>query len=391
MHLAVVSLHTSPLAQPGQGDAGGMNVVVAEQMRAFAQLGHTVDIFTRRADPNLPDAIEMADGVLVHHLTAGPTEPIAKSAMDDAIEPFRDRLRDAMAALESCDLIHSHHWFSGVAALPVARELGIPHVQSFHSVAAPDESDSLAAGEPAESSGRIAGERLVAGESDLVIAVSHAEAATIVERYEVNPDRCMVAHPGVDTDLFRPGPDDRPMHLLLAARLQPLKGPDLALETLGALPRELDARLIVAGEASEDFAHYVDELRALADELGIRDRIIAVGSLNRDELAERLRESVALLLPSWSETFGLVALEAQACGTPVVAWCGAAGVRESVGPGSVLLKSRDPQEWADAVGTLVGNRDRWVSASRQARRFAEFRTWHTTAAQLTTCYERVLA
>src|SRR5699024_7847086 len=216
------------------------------------------------------------------------------------------------------DLIHSHHWFSGVAALPVARELGIPHLQSFHSVAAPEGAGSLDAGEPAESDGRIPGEQFTATGSDLVVAVSEAEARTVSERYGVPGARLSVVRPGVDIERFRPcdDPEERRIRptLLFTARLQPLKGPDLALEAL-------------------------DQLRGLARELGIEDRVDFVGSLGRDELAEAMRCAGALLLTSWSETFGLVALEAQASGTPVLAWRCAGGVQEAVGPGGRVLDS----------------------------------------------------
>ena len=187
LRIVAVSLHTSPVAEPGGADAGGMNVVVLEQSLALARAGHQVDLFTRRSDPDTPATMDIAPGVRVHHLDAGPPAPLAKSAMEQAIEPFREQLRAALshAAIDGddprWDLIHSHHWFSGVAALPIARELGIPHLQSFHSVAAPEDAPHLDAGEPAESSGRIPGERLVARESDLVIAVSEAEARTVLD------------------------------------------------------------------------------------------------------------------------------------------------------------------------------------------------------------------
>lgn len=398
LRIAAVSLHTSPLEEPGGADAGGMNVVVLEQSLALARLGHRVDLFTRRSDPAAPRIVEIAEGVRLFHLDAGPAEPLAKSAMEQAIAPFRRALHEVLTADDDApdggwDLIHSHHWFSGVAALPLARELGIPHLQSFHSVAAPSGSSTLDAGEPAESSGRIPGEQFAATGSDLVVAVSEAEARTIGERYGVPGARLTVVRPGVDVDRFRPCSDlverrEQPT-LLFTARLQPLKGPDLALEVLAHLDPALGARLLLAGGVSQDFADYAAQLREMARELGVEERVDFVGSLGRDELAETMRCAGALLLTSWSETFGLVALEAQASGTPVLAWRCAGGVQEAVDPDGLVLDSRDPDVWAEALQSLLGDADRYDRAVRSARDFAATRTWEVAAETLAAQYARL--
>ena len=389
LHIAMVCLHTSPLEEPGGADAGGMNVVVLEQALALARRGHRVDLFTRRSDPASPAVVEVAGGVRLHHLPAEEPTPLAKSDMDRTIAPFREALRPLLAS-GGPDVIHSHHWFSGVAALPLARELGLPHLQSFHSVAAPEGSAGLAAGEPAESVGRIPGERLVALESDLIIAVSEAEAATVRERYEVPEEHITVVRPGVDTDRFHPREDAairrHPPTLLFTARLQPLKAPDLALEVLSHLDPALGARLVLTGSASQDFADHLEQLRRLAAELGVADRVDMVGSLGRDALAETMRSADALLLTSWSETFGLVALEAQASGIPVVAWDGAGGVREAIAPGGIVLDSRDPAAWAEAVQSLLGDPAEYARAVTTSREFATTRTWDASARALSAVY-----
>ncbi|WP_193104337.1 glycosyltransferase [Brachybacterium sp. FME24] len=394
LRIAAISLHTSPLEEPGGADAGGMNVVVLEQTRALAGLGHHVDLFTRRRDPDSPAMVDVSERIRLHHLDAGPAAPLAKSDMEQAISPFRDALHGILAD-GSYDLVHSHHWFSGVAALPVARELGLPHLQSFHSVAAPDGAGTLDAGEPAESAGRIPGEQFVATGSELVVAVSEAEARTISERYGVPGERLSVVRPGVDVDRFRPCADvderRRRPTLLFTARLQPLKAPDLALEVLSHLDPALGARLVLAGGVSQDFQHYLEELTARARALGIEDRVEFVGSLGRDELAEEMRCAGALLLTSWSETFGLVALEAQASGTPVVAWRCAGGVQEAIGPEGLVLSSRDPDIWAEAVQSLLGDAEGYASAVRSAREFAATRTWEAAAETLAALYARTLA
>lgn len=392
LRIAAISLHTSPLEEPGGADAGGMNVVVLEQSLALARLGHQVDLFTRRSDPEAPAVLEVADGLRLHHLDAGPAAPLAKSAMEQAIAPFREALRKELTG-GGWDLIHSHHWFSGVAAVPVARELHLPHLQSFHSVAAPEGARTLDAGEPAESVGRIPGEQFVATGSDLVVAVSEAEARTVRERYRVPGDRLAVVRPGVDIDRFRPCPDEaerrRRPTLLFTARLQPLKAPDLALEILAHLDPALEARLVLAGGVSQDFQDYREELEQLARELGVEDRVRFVGSLGRDELAEAMRCAGALLLTSWSETFGLVALEAQASGTPVIAWRWAGGVQEAVGPDGLVLESRDPDVWAEALQRLLGDEENYRTAVRSAREFAATRSWHASAASLASLYTQI--
>ncbi|AXK44725.1 glycosyltransferase [Brachybacterium saurashtrense] len=404
LRIAAVSLHTSPLEEPGGADAGGMNVVVLEQSLALARLGHRVDLFTRRSDPAAPDVVELADGVRLFHLDAGPAAPLAKSAMDATIRPFREALHAVLTAPATTggdadtggwDLIHSHHWFSGVAALPIARELGIPHLQSFHSVAAPEGSGSLDAGEPAESEGRIPGEQFAATGSDLVVAVSEAEARTVGERYGVPGGRLSVVRPGVDVHRFRPCDDVTRRRLsptlLFTARLQPLKGPDLALEILAHLDPGIGARLVLAGGVSQDFADYLEHLRGLARELGVEGRVEIVGSLGRDELAEEMRCAGALLLTSWSETFGLVALEAQASGTPVLAWRCAGGVQEAVAPDGLVLDSRDPDVWAEALQSLLRDEEGYGAAVRSARDFAATRTWDAAAEALAGLYTAVTA
>jgi D-inositol-3-phosphate glycosyltransferase len=398
LRIAAVSLHTSPVATPGSADAGGMNVVVLEQARALAEAGHDVDLMTRRADPDTPRVQDLAPHLRLLTLDAGPADVLAKSAMEPTIAPFTTSLEQVVTRAESdgrpYDLVHSHHWFSGVAALPVARRHHLPHLQSFHSVAAPAGARALDAGESAESGGRIPGERRAAQESDLVVAVSRAEARTVQERYAVPADRITVVPPGVDTMEFRPSRRSaterlREPELVFAARLQPLKAPDLALEVLARLDPALGAHLALVGSVSQDFARYQGELADRARVLGIQDRVRFVGAEGRTALATRMRRAAVLLLPSWSETFGLVALEAQASGTPVVAWEQAGGVHEAVGPGSRLLTSRDADVWAEAVESLVHDVPSFHEAARGARAFAETRTWTSCADRLARAYDAV--
>lgn len=387
--IALVCLHTSPGAEPGSGDAGGMNVVVRAQAEALAASGHHVEILTRRSSPDMPHAMQLAPHVTLRFLDAGPARPVAKGDHETFIDEFRSR----MSALGPYDIIHSHHWFSGMAALPLARRRGIPHVQSFHSIAA-DESSPLSAGERPESPGRMAGEAWLARESDAVVAISEAEAETIVQVLGASADRVAVVPPGVDGVLFHPGPvpvSPGRGYAVVAARLQPLKGIDLAIEAVAAVPAAVRPELIIAGDASSDFDGYVDELTALATRLGIERGVRFIGPQSRTALATLLRGARVVLVPSHSETYGLVALEAAASGVPVVA-AAAGGLREAVVDGvtGVNVASRDPGVWAAAISAILSNPILAGDLSLHARQRAVQFNWPRSAEGLLAVYRALL-
>lgn len=400
LRVAMVSMHTSPTDAPGSGDAGGMNVVELSTAHALARQGVHVEIITRRSDPAQPDTREIGDGVVLRHLTAGPPTPLAKSAIDAFVDEFAANL----VTLRPYDLIHSHHWMSGVAALPAARAWGVPHVQSYHSVAARP-GDDLSEGEPPESPHRVAGEALLARESDLVVAISAAEARTVVERCGADPTRVTIVAPGVDTAMFRPliegeekwtwpherGPACAKGYLLFAARLQPLKGPELAIAALSHVPEHLRPHLVVAGEVSQDFAEYAAELEALVERLQLQHYVTFVGPRSRPELAEMLRGALLTLVPSHSETFGLVALESGASGTPVIA-SAAGGLREAVVHGETgqLMDSRLPVDWAAAMIRLLADPPVRVRMGTVARIHARRFTWDASAMYLKRTYDELL-
>src|SRR5690606_4777532 len=253
----------------------------------------------------------------------------------------------------------SHHWFSGMAALEVARERGVPHVQSFHSVAAPPD-QPLTAGEPPESPARLDGETLLARRTDLVVAVSAAEARTVVDRLGAAPEAVRVVHPGVDSEMFHPGEGSARPTLLAAARLEPLKAIDLAIRTLaGVVERDGEPRprLVVAGGATSDES-YPRELAALAADLGVACDVTFLGPQGREQLAALMRSATLVLVPSHSETYGLVALEAAASGVPVVA-TRAGGLEESVVDDvtGLLLPDWETATWVDAVAGLLADPD----------------------------------
>ena len=402
LRIALVCLHTSPGAEPGSGDAGGMNVVVRHQAEALASAGHHVEILTRRSSPGSETA-QLSPGVTLRFLDAGPARPVPKGDHEGFIDAFRVQ----MDALGPYDVIHSHHWFSGMAALPLARRRGTPHVQSFHSTAA-DASTPLSAGERPASPGRMAGEAWLAHESDALVAISEAEADTIVQRLGGAPERISIVLPGVDGILFRPtdirnvgaagagaaelsGPIDIRGYAVVAGRLQPLKGLDLAIEAIAAVPEPIRPELVIAGDASADYDGYIDELRSLAARHGIERNVRFVGPQSRVDLALLLSGARVVLVPSHSETYGLVALEAAASGVPVVA-AAAGGLREAVldGDTGVVLASRDPKVWAGALTQILSNPAFARRLSLAARERAEHLDWPRSAEGLVTVYRALM-
>lgn len=384
-----------------------MNVVVMEHAKALADLGHEVELVTRRDSNTTPEATWVCDGVTVRQVAAGPAEPLAKSAQEEFISEFSN----GFAALEPYDLVHSHHWMSGVAAIPVAKSWGVPHVQSFHSVAALPGRE-LSEGEPPESPGRNEGERFIAQHSDQIVAVSEYEARTIVERCGARPERVTVVNPGVDVREFRPlgvtlegeletvkltdllpcardprGRWPRNGYALFAARLQPLKGPELALRAIAATPAKSRPDLVITGDVSQDFASYREELHGLARELGISEQVRWCGPRTRSELATLMRGARVMLVPSFSETFGLVALEANASGTPVIA-SNAGGLSEAIvdGKTGTLMDSRDPHDWAKAIAQVTEDWLHSKSIRDTAREHALRMSWEQGARALSDLY-----
>lgn len=395
MRVAFISLHTSPAERAGTADAGGMNVLIRALAGALRSIGVDVEFFTRRSSPDQADTVTLDDGLVVHHVTAGPARPLPKSEIDAFIDEFRDNL----GPLDAFDVVHSHHWMSGVAALPLARAAGIPHVMTFHSVAAHPNS-SLREGEPAESPARLEGEIVCATQSDLIIAVSRHEAAVVIGRCQADPERVVVVRPGVDTELFHPAapgsswtPDGvAEGYLLFAARLQPLKAPDLAIEALALLPEADRPELVVVGQSSADFADYESQLHRLVAERGLEEKVTFLPGQDRESFARILRHASLMLVPSHSETFGLVGLEASASGVPVVA-AAAGGLTEAVcnTHTGVLVPSHEPAAWAEAISSLLADPELRAQMSRTGRSRSLLMSWTHVAEQTRAAYRRAIA
>ncbi|MET4638113.1 glycosyltransferase [Mycetocola sp. 2940] len=388
LRIALVSLHTSPDDDPGVGDVGGMNVAVRATALALAASGHAVEILTRRSERDAPASMDLAPGATLRHLDAGPAERRVKGDHEAYIAEFAR----AMQALGPYDVVHSHHWFSGMAALDYAAARGIPHVQSFHSIAA-DPSTPLSDGERPESPGRMRGEAHLAQASDAVLTVSAAERDTVVRRLGASPDRVVVVSPGVDADLFSPAASQpaHPGYVVVAARLEPLKGLDLAIEAIAALPDGIRPELVIAGGPTTGHDAYPAELREHARAHGLADGIRFLGPQSREDLATLLRGARMLLVPSHSETYGLVALEAAASGIPVVATA-SGGLVEAVEHGvtGLLVDSRNPAAWTDAVRRLLEDDALSARLGAAGRAHATTQTWDRAAAATAEVYERLV-
>jgi D-inositol-3-phosphate glycosyltransferase len=328
MHIAMVSEHASPLAAPGGTDSGGQNVHVAELGTALAAAGHEVTVWTRRDTPELPDVVPFARGVQVRHVDAGPPLPIPKDEIVDHVPQLAAGLEAAWRA-DPPDVVHSHFWMSGMAALTAARWLDLPVVQTFHALGHVKRRHQ--GDEDTSPQGRVGAERAIARGVDRVVATCTDEVFELT-RLGVHRQRMTVVPCGVDTARFTadgpalPGRTGR-QRLVTVGRLVRRKGVD---ETIRALRRLPEAELLVAGgprseeldgglDVSLDDSPDIARLRGVAEEAGVADRVRLLGSVPRDEVPALLRSADAVVCVPWYEPFGMVPLEAMACGRPVVA------------------------------------------------------------------------
>ena len=406
--IAVLSVHTSPLDQPGTGDAGGMNVYVVETSKRLADAGVEVEIFTRATSSALPPTAELTPGVLVRHVTAGPFEGLLKQDLPGQLCAVTAGVMRAEASRPEgwYDLIHSHYWLSGQVGWLAKERWNVPLVHTMHTMARVKNRD-LAAGDSAEPHVRAIGEQQVVDASDRLIANTADEKRDLVELYNADPARIDIVHPGVDLDLFSPTgrSQARQRHgvradaivLLFVGRIQPLKAPDLLLEAAAEIIRRdpaIRSRLVVVicGGPSGTGLDRPTALADLADSLGITDVVRFEPPSHRESLADWYRAADVSVVPSHSESFGLVAVEAQACGTPVVA-AAVGGLVTAVADGvsGVLIPSHDPRAFADAIDQLVRDRARWLELSAGARMHASSFGWEGTTSGLLNSYAAAMA
>jgi D-inositol-3-phosphate glycosyltransferase len=412
--LAILSLHTSPLAQPGAGDSGGMNVYVRELASAVARSGADCDVFTRAWSPEQPAVIEVEPGLRVHHVRAGPLAPMAKERLVEVVGEFTDRVLGAMtspAGLRLSDdeggayeAIHANYWLSGLAGHIIKHELDLPLMCTFHTLdrvkaeAGPEEVEADLPHRRAEA------EAGIIACSDAVLASCTVEAEQIVELYGADPDRVRIVPLGVDHAFFAPGersqarralglPASGPL-LLFVGRIQPLKGADVAVRVLAELGSDdrgdPPTLVVVGGPSGPRGEDSYRELAELVERLGVAQRVRFVPPQPHEVISTYYRAADVCLVPSRSESFGLVALESAACGTPVVA-SNVGGLTTLVDHGRTgfLVDRREPGEFARYVRRILDDPATAASMSARAAAGALEYSWRDAADRLAALHDEL--
>ena len=401
-------MHTSPLDQPGTGDAGGMNVYIVETATRLAESGVEVEIFTRATSSDLPPTVELSPGVLVRHVTAGPFEGLPKQDLPGQLCAMTAGVLRAEAARPEgwFDLIHSHYWLSGQVGWLASERWNVPLIHSMHTMAKVKNRD-LSPGDQPEPRMRVLGEEQVVAAADRLIANTTTEADELIDLYGARESAVDVVHPGVDLETFTPGDraaarrrhriEEDAEVLLFVGRIQPLKAPDVLLHA-AALLADGDPglrsrlRIVVCGGPSGSGLDRPAALIDLADHLGITGLVRFVPPSNRESLADWYRAADVTVVPSHSESFGLVAVESQACGTPVVA-AAVGGLRTAVAHqvSGLLVEGHDPRDYAVAIRSILERPGLQDELSHGARMHAAAFGWSATTAGLLDSYRAALA
>jgi D-inositol-3-phosphate glycosyltransferase len=393
--VAVLSLHTSPLTQPGTGDSGGMNVYVRELVSSLAQAGVRSEVFVRRWRSDLADVVDVEPGFRVVHVDAGAPD-LSKEELPSIVDEFTDAVRHRLAHRFEADVIHANYWLSGQVGQELKRELSMPLVSTFHTLARvkADSGEALAAE-------RAAVEAEVMCCSDVILASSQAEADDVRLHYGACPDRTEVVSPGVDHAFFAPGDrrgaraalglGDEPI-LLYVGRIQPLKGLDVALCALRELAHTDATLVVVGGPSGPDGGAEVDHAHRIVAHEGLASRVRFVAPQPHHLLSTYYRAADVCVVPSRSESFGLVALEAAACGIPVVA-SAVGGLTTLVvdGETGLLVDERSPHAFAAAIDTVLGDAALAASMSARAAEHAGGYRWSVTSARLRRLYADLAA
>ena len=392
--VAMISVHTSPLDQPGTGDAGGMNVYVVELSKRLAARNLAVEIYTRATSSALPPTVEAFPGVTVHHVHAGPFEGLAKAELPGQLCVFAREVLRAEARHDQgwYDVVHSHYWLSGQVGALVRDRWSVPLVHSMHTMAKVKNA-SLALGDVPEPSARVIGEEQVVEAADMLIANTDMEAKQLLDLYDADPARVEVVHPGVDLGVFRPSttarsrlaiPEDAVV-LMFAGRIQPLKAPDVLLHAVRSLLERdpaLRSRLVVpvVGGPSGSGLEHPESLAQLAESLGIADVVRFVPPVAQSTLADWYAAATLVCVPSYNESFGLVAVEAQAAGTPVVA-ADVGGLATVVrdGVSGLLVEGHEPEDYARAMERIVAEPALRAELAKGALAQAASFAWERTA------------
>ena len=394
---AVFSMHTSPLAQPGAGDGGGMNVYVRALASALARAGVECDVYTRSEDPAESPVVEVEPGFRVVHVKAGPQAPVPRYDLPSLVDPFVEETTRLLDAGPPVEVLHANYWLSGAVAHQLKHRRDVPMVATFHTLARV-KADAGIDDDP-DQRARI--EHEVIACSDLMLASTDGERDQLAEHYGAVPERVEVVPPGVDHSVFFPddasvakdrlGLDGRRM-LLFAGRIQPLKGVGMAVRCLAEMGDPDATLLVVGGPSGPDGNAELARVQQLAHDLGVAANVQFVPPQPHTRLADFYRAADVCIVPSRAESFGLVALEAAACGTPVVA-ASVGGLRSLVDDGATgfLVDDRDPAAYAAPVAMLLDDPELAAEigaiASARSRKYS----WSITAARLRRLYGDLVA
>ncbi len=396
--IAVISAHTSPLAALGGRETGGMNVYIRELSRELGARGYVIDVYTRATSATAPETQPIGPNVRVINIEAGPRAPIEKNAITDHLPEFSENLL-AFTERESLayDMVHSHYWMSGLVGAALAARWDVPHVAMFHTLG---EVKRRARATEHEPQVRIDGERAIAAGADRVIVASEHEKHLLTSLYGADASAISVIPCGIDLDVFTPmdkqhareklGIRDGERIILFVGRIEPLKGIDILISAAAQLHDDENFKvLIVGGDATIDAQ--TAELRAQADSLGIDHHISFVGAVEHEDLPLYYNAADVCVVPSYYESFGLVAVEAMACGTPVVA-SRVGGLASTISDGRTgyLIPWRCPEPFAERLELLLDNDELRASFGRAAREAVERYRWVNVADAIAAMYEELL-
>ena len=407
----MLSYHTCPLATLGGKDTGGMNVYVAELTRQLGRDGIHVDVFTRSQDEHVPHVIHcLGYGNRVVHIPAGPEVPLPKKELAEYIPTFAEGIsRFAAEKGIQYDLIHSHYWMSGVAANHLKKEWNVPVLQMFHTLGL---MKNRIAQTPEEIEGdyRINGERQVMAAVEKIVAATQAEAAQLEFLYGVAENKIVTIPPGVDTSRFYPIPDDEakeaighndcPRLLLFVGRIEPLKGLDTLIRALaqvrcsGVLEKQCYSLAIIGGDPdapAEQMSAEMVRLQTLCKELDLDDVVLFLGKRAQDTLPYYYSAADILIMPSYYESFGMVALEAMACGTPVIAsQVGGLAFLVQDGVTGFVVPGGDVPALAKTLTKLIQQPELRAHLGRQAAEYAGWYSWDKISTRIKTVYDELL-
>ena len=401
--IAIISYHTSPLAPLGGAETGGLNVYVRELASELAERGHHVDVFTRRTDSTSPGTLPISDGGSplgrVVQIAAGPQRYEEKNTLPEYVDEFADGVADFVAAEGTkYDIIHSHYWLSGLAAEQLKARWDVPHIVMFHTLGEVKARSRVSESEPEP---RIAAETDIARSADRIVVASKDEQQLLARYYGADVGRISVVPCGVNLGLFQPiekeearrqlGLREDDKILLFVGRIEPLKGVDILLGAAAQLESESDCFVLIVGGDDSTRDGEMEHLRDLASQLGIAERVSFMGAVDHERLPLFYNAADVCVVPSFYESFGLVALEAMACGTPVVASrVGGLSVAVRDSETGYLIPWRCPEPFAERLELLLGNEELRNRFGQAAREEVERFRWGNVAEAVLGLYAEVI-